>query len=88
VLGRTGTIAAGSRRAYGRLATDRRTAWVAEHRGLLQGIAAGVGALVLFSWDPPTAGVVLIDGALVALAVALIAALARVPGRATPPPPG
>jgi hypothetical protein len=32
---------------------------------------------VLLSWDPPTAGVVLIDAALVAGAVLLIAAVAR-----------
>ena len=35
-----------------------------------------LGAIVLFSWDPPTAGVVLIDAALVVAAVALIAAIA------------
>jgi hypothetical protein len=50
--------------------------WVASHRGLLQGAAVALGAIVLFSWDPPTAGVVLITAALVAGAVAVIAAIA------------
>jgi hypothetical protein len=85
VLGRAGAIAAYSRRAFANLATDQRVSWVAEHRGVLQGVVAGVGALVLFSWSPPTAGVVLIDAALVAAAVALIAAIARAPGRISRP---
>jgi hypothetical protein len=93
VLGRAGAIAASSRRALSGLATDRRMTWVADHRALLQGTAVGLGAIVLLSWDPPTAGVVLLDAALVVAAVALIAALARVPGRTAPPgeaftPPG
>jgi hypothetical protein len=76
VLGRAGDLAERSRGALRGLATDRRVGWVAEHRGLLQGIAVALGALVLLSWDPPTAGLVLIDAALVAGAVALIAAIA------------
>jgi hypothetical protein len=52
-------------------------AWVARHRLWLQGIVAGLGAIVLFAWDPPTAAVVLIDLALVAGGVLLIAAIAR-----------
>jgi hypothetical protein len=77
VLGRAGALTARSRKALRGAATDRRIAWVAAHRGLLQGTAAGLGALVLFSWDPPTAGVVLIDAAIVGVLVLLIAALAR-----------
>jgi hypothetical protein len=79
VLGRAGDIAAATRKGFGALTTDRRVTWVAAHRGLLQGLVAGLGALVLFAWDPPTAPVVLIDAALVAGAVALIAAVARMP---------
>ena len=52
-------------------------AWVARHRLWLQGIVAGLGGIVLFAWDPPTAAVVLIDLALVAGGVLLIAAIAR-----------
>jgi hypothetical protein len=52
--------------------------WIAEHRGILQGTAAGLGALVLLSWSTPTAAVVLI-------VVALIAAIAGAPGRASRP---
>jgi hypothetical protein len=59
--------------------------WIAEHRGILQGRAAGLGALVLLSWSTPTAAVVLIVAALVAAAVALIAAIAGAPGRALRP---
>jgi hypothetical protein len=84
VLGRAGTIAAKSRDAFGRVASDERVDWVARHRGLLQGIVAAIGALVLISWDPPTAGVVLIDAALVAGAVALIAAIAKIPATQRP----
>ena len=58
------------------LASGRHVGWVAEHRGLLQGAVVALGAIVLFSWDPPTAGVVLIVAALVAGGVALIAAIA------------
>ena len=72
VLGRAGD-AAGRLRG---LATDRRVGWVAEHRGALQVAVVAAGALVLLSWDPPTAGLVLVDAALVAGAVALIAAIA------------
>jgi hypothetical protein len=86
VLGRAGSLVTYSRRAWGTVATDERVTWVAEHRGVLQGVVAAVGALVLFSWDPPTAGLVIIDAVLVGAAVALIAAIARVPGRAPPVP--
>jgi hypothetical protein len=77
VLGRAGAIGARSRQALSAVATDERIGWVAAHRGALQGTAAALGAIVLFSWDPPTAGVVLIDAAIVAAIVLLIAALAR-----------
>jgi len=82
VLGRTDAIAAGSRTAWRGVTGGRHVAWVAEHRGLLQGAVVALGALVLFSWDPPTAGVVLIVAALVAAAVALIAAIAGARQRA------
>jgi len=52
-------------------------AWVAGPRIGLQGIVAGLGGIVLLAWDPPTAAVVLIDLALVAGGVLLIAAIAR-----------
>lgn len=66
------------------LAADRRVGWVADHRALLQAAVVAAGALVLLSWDPPTARLLLIDAALVAGAQALIAAIAvsarRLPG--------
>jgi hypothetical protein len=76
VLGRTEALTARSRTALRSLAGGRQVTWVATHRGLLQGAAVALGAVVLFSWDPPTAGVVLITAALVAGAVAVIAAIA------------
>ena len=76
VLGHTQTITARSRGAWRGLTGGRHVGWVAEHRSLLQGGAVALGALVLFSWDPPTAGVVLITAILVVAAVALIAAIA------------
>jgi hypothetical protein len=60
------------------VAASRPTGWVAQHRGVLQGVAVALGAIVLFSWDPPTAALVLVDAALVLAAVALIAGVARV----------
>jgi hypothetical protein len=92
VLGRSGAIAERSRSALRGVATDRRVGWVAEHRGLLQVAAVALGGLVLLSWDPPTAGLVLIDAVLVGAAVALIAAIAsvssgRVPAGAPPATP-
>jgi hypothetical protein len=76
VLGRTGAIAERSRGAWRGVTSGRHVGWVAAHRGLLQGAVAALGTFVLFSWDPPTAAVVLIDAALVVGAVALIAAIA------------
>jgi hypothetical protein len=86
VLGRADTLKARSRSALSGLATSRRLGWVAEHRALLQGAAVALGAVVLFSWDPPTAGLVLIDAALVIAAVLLIAAISRGARPATPEP--
>jgi hypothetical protein len=87
VLGQTDRIAAGARSAVSGAAARRRLGWVAEHRGLLQGLAAGLGAIVLLAWDPPTASVVLIDAALVLAAVAVIAAIARAAPAAPGPAP-
>ena len=60
-----------------RVAADPRTAWLAGHRAAVQWGVVLLGGLVLVAWDNPTAGVVLIDAALIALAVWLVAALAR-----------
>ena len=70
------TLAARSRAAVRGVSSSRGVGWVAEHRAVLQGVAVALGAVVLFSWDPPTAGLVLIVAALVVAAVALIAAIA------------
>jgi hypothetical protein len=92
VLGRAGVVAERSRGALRGLASSRRAGWVARHRLALQVGAGALGALVLLSWDPPTAGLVLIDAALVAAAVALIGVIAgltrdRAPGGAPPGAP-
>src|SRR6185503_1703004 len=75
-----------------RLHARRAVAWVGLHRALLQGAVVVIGAVVLFAWNPPTATVVLIDLALVAAAVVLIAVAARVrpggSGSALPASPG
>jgi hypothetical protein len=76
VLGRAGAIASKTRDVARGVATGPHVGWVAEHRGLLQGLVVALGAVVLFSWDPPTAGIVLIVGVLVAAGVLLIAAIA------------
>lgn len=89
VLGRADAVAARSRSALRGLASNRGVGWVAQHRALLQGAAVALGALVLLSWDPPTAGLVLIDAVLVIAAVAAIAAIAgasRGPAGAAAPP--
>ena len=65
------------RAAAARVAADPRTAWLAEHRAAAQWSVVLLGGLVLVAWDNPTAGVVLIDAALIALAVWLVAMLAR-----------
>jgi len=69
ILGRTDRLRA--------IVTSPRLRWVSDHRRLLQGLLAALGGIVLFAWDPPTAAVVLIDLALVAIGVVLIAAIAR-----------
>jgi uncharacterized membrane protein len=69
VLGRTDRLRA--------IVTSPRLAWVRDHRRVLQGLVVALGGIVLFAWDPPTATVVLIDLALVAGGVILIAAIAR-----------
>ena len=76
VLGRTEGIASRTRGALRGLASGPQVGWIAAHRGLLQGVIVALGAIVLFSWDPPTAAVVLIVGALVAAGVVLVAAIA------------
>ena len=76
VIGRTGALTARSRTALRGLAGGRQVTWVAAHRTLLQWAAVALGAVVLFAWSPPTAGVVLITAALVIGAVAVIAAIA------------
>ena len=63
--------------AGARVAADPRTVWLAEHRAAVQWSVVLLGGLVLVAWDNPTAGVVLIDAALIALAVWLVALLAR-----------
>jgi hypothetical protein len=57
----------------------REAAWVRDHRAALQIGVAALGAIVLLAWNTPGAGVVLVLFALVALAIGLIAALARAP---------
>jgi hypothetical protein len=50
---------------------------VAEHRAGAQWGVIIFGGLVLVAWDNPTAGVVLVDVALIAVAVWVLAALAH-----------
>ena len=65
------------RTAAARVAADPRTAWLSEHKAAVQWSVVLLGGLVLVAWDNPTAAVVLIDAALIALAVWLVAMLAR-----------
>jgi hypothetical protein len=65
------------RAATTRVRTDDRTAWVSQHRTAAQWGVVVLGGLVLVAWDNPTARVVAIDAALIAVAVWLVAALAR-----------
>jgi hypothetical protein len=65
------------RAAAVRVAADPRTAWLSEHKAAVQWSVVLLGGLVLVAWDNPTAAVVLIDAALIALAVWLVALLAR-----------
>ena len=83
VTSRRSQIATGARSAWGGIAGGSAVGWVAEHRALLQWTMVGVGAIVLLSWDPPTARVVLVDAARALAAVARIAATARARAGAT-----
>jgi hypothetical protein len=76
---RAAAAAAGPRlRAAGqRVAGHPGTAWLAAHKAAVQWGVVLLGGLVLVAWDNPTAWVVLIDAALIALAVWLVAVLAR-----------
>ena len=76
---RAAAAAAGPRlRTFGqRVVDDPRTAWLADHKAAVQWGVVLLGGLVLVAWDNPTAWVVLIDAALIALAVWLVAVLAR-----------
>ncbi len=87
VLGRTDAIATRSRAVLRGARSSRGVGWVARHRALLQGAAVALGALVLLSWDPPTAGLVLIDAVLVIAAVALIASISSAAPPSSPAAP-
>jgi hypothetical protein len=63
--------------AAARVAADPRTDWVGQHRTAIQWGIVVFGGLVLVAWNNPTAVVVLIDAALIGVAVWLVAALAR-----------
>ena len=65
------------RAAATRVAADPRTGWMAAHRAAVQWGLVLLGGLVLVAWDNPTAWTVLIDAALIALAVWIVAALSR-----------
>jgi hypothetical protein len=65
------------RAAAARIAADPRTTWLADHRTAVQWGIVVFGGIVLVAWDNPTAVVVLIDAVLIAVAVLLVAALAR-----------
>jgi hypothetical protein len=65
------------REAASRVAASPQTSWLAEHKTAVQWGVVLFGGLVLVAWNNPTAGVVLIDAILIAIAVILVAALAR-----------
>jgi hypothetical protein len=65
------------RAAGERVSAHPATTWLAEHRAAAQWSVVLLGGLVLVAWDNPTAGVVLVDAALIALAIWLVAALAH-----------
>jgi hypothetical protein len=60
-----------------RLLADPRTEWLSAHRVSIQWGIVLLGGLVLVAWDNPTAVVVLIDAALIALAIWVVRALAH-----------
>jgi hypothetical protein len=53
------------------------TTWLGEHRAAVQWGIVLFGGIVLVAWNNPTAGVVLLDAALIGVAVWLVGALAR-----------
>jgi hypothetical protein len=57
--------------------SDPRTEWLAANRVYIQCGIVLLGGLVLVAWDNPTAVVVLIDAALIALAIWVVRALAH-----------
>jgi hypothetical protein len=65
------------RDAAARVAASPQTTWLADHKTAVQWGVVLFGGLVLVAWNNPTAGVVLIDAILIAIAVMLVAALAR-----------
>jgi hypothetical protein len=65
------------REARARLVAHPGTTWIADHRAAVQWGIVVFGGLVLVAWSNPTAGVVLVDAALIGIAVWLVAALAR-----------
>jgi len=65
------------REAAARVAAHPRTTWLADHQAAAQWGVVLFGGIVLVAWNNPTAGVVLIDAALIAVAVMLVGALAR-----------
>ena len=66
-----------------KLHVPHQTADIERHRAAVQWSIVLLGGLVLVAWNNPTAAVVLIDGALIALALWLVAVLAR-GGRSAP----
>ena len=65
------------RAARERVVAHPGTTWIAAHRSAVQWSIVVFGGLVLVAWSNPTAGVVLVDAALIGVAVWLVAALAR-----------
>jgi hypothetical protein len=65
------------RETAARVAASPQTTWLADHKTAVQWGVVLFGGLVLVAWNNPTAGVVLIDAILIAIAVMLVAALAR-----------
>jgi hypothetical protein len=65
------------RETAARVAASEQTTWLSEHKAAVQWGIVLFGGLVLVAWNNPTAGVVLIDALLIAVAVVLVGALAR-----------
>src|SRR4051794_2719899 len=62
-----------AKEAAARLVASPQTTWLAEHRSPVQWGIVLFGGLVLVAWNNPTAGVVLVDAALIGAAVWLVA---------------